>query len=196
MTGAQAPQFLLASGSPRRREILAMLGYRFECRPAHADESLPRGISPEEAVRLLARRKASADASAGAHLPVLAADTVVALDGVLLGKPVDGADARRMLRLLSGRTHEVYTGVCLSAGGRVAELAQCTRVTFYPLSEELIDRYAASGEPLDKAGAYGIQGRGSVLVARIEGDYYNVVGLPAAETVRLLASAGIFPDWS
>ena len=189
-----APDFILASGSPRRADILRMLGYRFTQRPAHADESLPPRTLPADAVRLLAQRKAAS--LPDADVPVLGADTVVALGDEILGKPRDEDDARRMLRLLSGRTHAVYTGVCLCAApGRTETLVRRTDVTFFSLPDALIDRYIASGEPLDKAGGYGIQGKGSVLVERIAGDYFTVVGLPAADTARLLAKAGIFPCW-
>lgn len=185
---------ILASQSPRRREILDMLGYMFECRPAHADETVPAGISPGEAVELLAARKARAvGLSAGAGDTVLGSDTVVALDGAVLGKPADRDDALRMLRALSGRTHTVYTGVALLKGEEEIVFHDRAEVTFYPLEEAEIAAYAATGEPMDKAGAYGIQGRGSALVEGIRGDFFTVMGLPAGKTVRALRRMDVWP---
>ena len=158
---------ILASQSPRRREILTMLGYDFTCRPAHADETIPAGIEPGRAVELLAQRKARA--------------------------VLDAADAARMLRTLCGRTHTVYTGVALLKQGRARIFHQTAEVTFYILTEEEIQAYIASGEPMDKAGAYGIQGRGSALVEKINGDFYAVMGLPAGSTVRALREFCVYP---
>ena len=185
---------ILASQSPRRREILTMLGYDFTCRPAHADETIPAGIEPGRAVELLAQRKARAvlDA-AGPDDLVLGSDTLVALDGMIMGKPSDAADAARMLRTLCGRTHTVYTGVALLKQGRARIFHQTAEVTFYILTEEEIQAYIASGEPMDKAGAYGIQGRGSALVEKINGDFYAVMGLPAGSTVRALREFCVYP---
>ena len=148
------------------------------------DESLPQGILPEEAVQLLARKKAKAIDTQDRL--VLAADTVVALDGIIFGKPHDEEDARRMLRTLSGKTHQVHTGVCLQKDGKETVFCETAKVKFYPLTEEEIDRYVSSKEPLDKAGAYGIQGKGALLIRRIDGDYYTIVGLPIARVVREL----------
>lgn len=185
---------ILASQSPRRRKILDMLGYMFECRPAHADETVPAGMAPGEAVELLAARKARAvGLSAGAGDTVLGSDTVVALDGAVLGKPSDRDDALRMLRALSGRTHTVYTGVALLKGEEEIVFHDRAEVTFYPLEEAEIAAYAATGEPMDKAGAYGIQGRGSALVEGIRGDFFTVMGLPAGKTVRALRRMDVWP---
>lgn len=178
---------ILASASPRRRELLKMAGIPFIIQAADVDESLPQGISPDEAVQLLARKKAKAIDTQDCL--VLAADTVVALDGIILGKPHDEEDARQMLRTLSGKTHQVHTGVCLRKDGEETVFCETAKVEFYPLTEEEIDHYVASGEPLDKAGAYGIQGKGALLVRRIDGDYYTIVGLPIARVVRELQKA-------
>lgn len=261
----QLYEIILASGSPRRRELLSQAGLRFLVRTTDVDET-PTETEPAKVVEELSRRKAGAvaamlgaevaeatgetpdrmevtgkeavDAAAGgitgfsenAPQLVVAADTIVALDGEILGKPKDAADAVRMLRELSGRTHEVYTGVTIrrmgtaapglntarggsagawgrmgtavpgyntagagSAGAGFPEtvvFSACTRVTFYPLTEAEILDYVASGEPLDKAGSYGIQGIGERLVERIEGDYNNVVGFPLSAFLRILAEYG------
>ncbi len=186
---------ILASQSPRRREILHMLGFSPVCRPARADETLPPDTPPDAAVELLARRKAAAVLqTAGPEDVVLGSDTVVALDGAILGKPRDRADAVRMLRLLSGRDHRVYTGVALLSQGKSLVFHDVADVTFYPLSQREITQYVATGEPGDKAGAYGIQGRGSALVRGIRGDFFTVMGLPAGRTVRALREFGMEPD--
>lgn len=177
----------LASSSPRRRELLELAGISFTVAPADADERFADGTPPEEAVRLLARRKADAVFARYPDGTVLAADTVVALGETILGKPKTPARAAEMLRLLSGRTHEVFTGFCIRSPERCVVEAVRTEVTFYPLTDREIDAYVATGEPMDKAGAYGIQGRGALLVKEIAGDYYNVMGLPIARVVRLLA---------
>lgn len=186
----------LASQSPRRRELLAQLGFDLTVVPADIDETRRPGEAPRELVARLARQKAEASRERLEHAGrceadlLLAADTVVWLGDEVLGKPADAADARRMLRLLSGRTHHVSTGVSLlSLSPTGAELArrsfvETCAVAFFTLTELQIDAYVASGEPLDKAGAYGIQGLGRLLVRGIEGDYYTVVGLPVARLVR------------
>ena len=181
---------VLASASPRRRELLQTAGIDFTVRVSDAAEYIAPGTPPQEAVQSLARQKAEAVAAQCPSDTVIGADTVVTLDGVILGKPRDAADAARMLHLLSGRTHEVYTGVCLCRAGYAETFFACTRVTFYPLTDEEIDDYIATGEPMDKAGAYGIQGLGCTLVRGIEGDYCIVVGLPVASLVRLLRENG------
>lgn len=178
-------KIILASGSPRRRELLELAGVPFIVQTADVDESIPAGTSPEEAVQLLAVKKARA-VEAKQRL-VLAADTVVALDGVIFGKPRNEEDAKEMLRTLSGKIHQVHTGVCIRRGEREEVFCETAQVEFYPLTEEEIERYVASGEPMDKAGAYGIQGKGALLVRRIAGDYYTIVGLPVARVVRALA---------
>lgn len=164
-------------------------GFDVQVIPADIDESARPGEGPFELVERLARGKAEAVSSAHAAPgeTVVAADTIVALDGELLGKPADEADARRMLRALSGKTHQVATGVCIARGERIDSFVDITDVTFYELSDAEIDAYVATGEPMDKAGAYGIQGTyGRMLVERIDGDFYNVVGLPIAKVVRAL----------
>lgn len=176
------PAIVLASSSPRRREILAALGLSFETRAADVDESVHDGESPFDATERLARKKAAAVAPGAPSALVVAADTLVVLDGRALGKPSDRADARRTLALLSGRSHEVVTGVALSHGGRIASGRDVTRVVFAPMTAAEIEAYVASGEPDDRAGSYAIQGKGGLFVTRVEGSPSNVVGLP----VRLL----------
>lgn len=185
-------RFILASASPRRKQLLEQAGYAFEIVVSDADESLPAGITPEKAVRLNAARKAQAVAETNPGAVVLGCDTVVAIDGEILGKPQDEAEAKAMLRRLSGNTHTVYSGVCITDGTTETVFAVATDVTFYALSERTIDAYAATKEPMDKAGAYGIQGLGCVLVKEISGDYSNVVGLPLSESARALAAFGVY----
>jgi septum formation protein len=173
---------ILASASPRRAEILSNAGIPFVKKaPAGIDETPARFEEPRDYVMRLAREKAAAIA-AGPGDVVLGADTTVVVDGEILGKPADGKDAERMVRMLSGRAHDVITGICL---GRVIDVA-ATRVWFASLSETEINEYVASGEPMDKAGAYGIQGLASKFVTRIEGCYFNVMGLPIALVYRYL----------
>ena len=168
---------VLASQSPRRREILLNAGFSLEVRPANVEEIPLDPEAPEANVARLARDKAAA-AAAGPEEYVLAADTTVAAAGHILEKPHSAGDAARMLRLLSGKTHQVLTGVCLRHGGREWCGAESTQVRFIELSEAEILAYAGSGEPMDKAGGYAIQGLASKFVDRIEGCYFNVVGLP------------------
>ena len=187
-------RIILASKSPRRRELLKNLGITdFEVIPAHGEERLVSGLSPEDEVRSIALGKARevAQACSGDDV-VIAADTLVFLDGEPLGKPASRDDAFRMLRALSGRSHSVLTGVAVIRGED--ELCECesTRVFFRDLSDDEIEKYVDSGEPMDKAGAYGIQGRGSVFVPRGEGDYFNVMGLPVARLYLMLRQMGIF----
>lgn len=170
---------VLASRSPRRREILERAGIRFVVRPADVDERVIGGEDPSEHVRRLARQKAEA-VPLGESEVVLAADTEVVLDGRILGKPADAADAARMLRDLSGRDHLVITGICLRDAQGTAVDMETTLVRFIPLSNREIDDYVASGEPMDKAGAYAIHGLASKFIGRVEGCYFNVVGLPVA----------------
>ena len=177
---------ILASASPRRREILESAGIPFETRPAEVDEMPLLHETAEEYVRRLAEEKARAVWRAGDI--VLGADTVVAVDKVLLGKPRDGEEAARMLRLLSGRRHRVLTGICFFDGEKAETAVEETFVEFLPLTDEEIAAYVATGEPFDKAGAYGIQGAASKFVARIEGCYFNVVGLPIARVYSILRS--------
>jgi len=194
MTAAD-PILVLASGSPRRRDLLEGAGVPFSVHPGDIDEKRATGEDAEEYTLRVARMKAAA--VAGRLAPgtwVLAADTTVVLDGTVLGKPKNEADAAKMLRLLSGRRHRVLTAVVLAqAGGdEPFELVCETGVWFRPLDAATIHEYLATGEPLDKAGAYGIQGHGAMLVSSIEGSYTNVVGLPLAETIQLLAEAQVW----
>lgn len=184
-------RLILASGSPRRRELLGALGLVFEVRPADLDETRHDGESPESYVRRLARDKARARGDDGEL--VLAADTTVVCGDEVLGKPRDPADARRMLTQLAGRDHHVWTGVALHrpADGRIAVGAERTRVTIAAMSEAEIAWYAATGEPDDKAGAYAIQGLGALFVAAIDGNYTNVVGLPIPLVYHLFAELGL-----
>jgi len=176
---------VLASQSPRRREILRQAGIPFTVRAADVDESLLAGESPADYVQRLAAAKAYAIEAAEGEI-VLGADTTVVIDGQILAKPADAAEARRMLGLLSGRRHEVLTGICLRNGAGAVRDCVTTGVVFAPISDTEIDEYVASGEPMDKAGAYAIQGLASKFVARIEGDYFNVMGLPVALVYRRL----------
>ena len=185
MAGLQPP-LILASGSPRRRELLAMLGLQFEVRPSHIPEASRPGEAPAAYTERLAREKAL-------NVPgplVLGADTTVVVEGQMLEKPVDDVDALRMLRLLQGRTHEVITAIALVADGTVRQATDHTRVTFRSADDEFLRTYIATGEPRDKAGAYGIQGYGAALVERVEGDFFGVMGLPLRLVLRLLAESG------
>jgi septum formation protein len=185
---------ILASASPRRRELLTQAGFAFEVHPAQIPEDPQPGEDPIAYVTRLAREKAqvvfaqrSKDSrSTKEGLMVLGADTTVTLDGQILGKPADVADAARMLRLLSGRSHRVITGVALATADGVEVGAEVTAVRFLTLSDAEIDAYVATGEPMDKAGAYAIQGRAARWIPRIEGCYFNVVGLPLALLSALL----------
>jgi septum formation protein len=196
---------VLASASPRRRELLTQVGYRFEVHPAHIPEEPLPGEDPIVYVTRLARDKAEAvfremteanpspeqERMDGQSIAVLGADTTVALDNTILGKPEDAADAARMLRLLSGRTHRVITGVALVTAEGAEVAAEATAVRFVTLSDAEIADYVASGEPMDKAGAYAIQGRAARWIPRIEGCYFNVMGLPVALVSSLLESCSI-----
>jgi septum formation protein len=188
--GGGAARLVLASASPRRRDLLAGLGLRFEVRAAAVDESPRPGEPPADLVERLARAKAEAVAGNRDEV-VIAADTVVVADGETLGKPVDAGDAARMLRRLGGRTHRVLTGVAVRHDGAAAATVVATEVTFTPLTEADIEWYVATGEPLDKAGAYAIQGAGGLFVARIAGSYHNVVGLPLAQLESMCARMDI-----
>jgi septum formation protein len=177
---------ILASGSPRRRELLTQAGIDYEVCPADIEENTNETL-PSKVVEDLSRQKAMAVASEHKGQIVLAADTVVAFDDKILGKPADEDDAFNMLTELSGRTHQVYTGVTIvDVNGNVNTFSECTDVTMYENSSEAIRAYIASKEPMDKAGAYGIQGLGAILVEKISGDYNNVVGLPLARVYREL----------
>ncbi|MBQ3127980.1 MAG: septum formation inhibitor Maf [Clostridia bacterium] len=179
---------ILASASPRRRELLALAGVDFAVKVADVEEVIPENASPDEVVKSLAIQKASAVAQENPDSIVIGSDTVVALDGVILGKPRDEEDAVRMLKTLSGRSHTVYTGVAIIHGEKTSNFCEATEVVFNSLTDEEIRNYVATKEPMDKAGAYGIQGKGCVLVEKIVGDYFNVVGLPVSRVYRELKS--------
>lgn len=176
-------KLVLASKSPRRSEILRNAGIDFAVRVADADETIPEGTKPEDAVVFLAARKAMAVPRAEDEV-VLGADTVVVLDDMILGKPKDKDDAFNMIKSLSGRVHSVFTGVCAIGNGISLTFAEETKVEFYPLSDKEIYDYINTNEPYDKAGAYGIQGLASKFIRGIEGDYFNVVGLPVSSVYK------------
>jgi septum formation protein len=183
-------RLVLASGSPRRREILDLLALEHEVRPPAVAEKLRPGEAPNAAARRLAIEKVAATPSGRDEL-ILAADTLVVLGDKILGKPSDQADAVRMLMQLQGRRHEVFTGLALQVGNRVEADVAVTGVWFRSLDAAECEEYVASGEPLDKAGSYGIQGLGAALVHRIEGEYFNVMGLPVQLLLSLLARFGL-----
>ena len=176
---------ILASASPRRQELIKLIFDSVEILPADCDETLPEGIGAREAVEYLSRIKneASAKLTEKENL-VVSADTVVSVDNEILGKPIDKEDARRMISLLSGKVHQVYTGVTISLNGKAKTFSEKTDVEFFDLTEEEIEEYISSKEPYDKAGAYGIQGKAGLLIKGINGDYYNVVGFPIARLKR------------
>ncbi|MEC5187224.1 septum formation protein [Geobacillus thermodenitrificans] len=189
------PRLVLASRSPRRKQLLEMTGWPFDVQESQADETIAPGTPPEEAVQMLARRKVEAVMPSIPDAYILGADTMVVYGDRFLGKPHTAEEAFDILRLLSGRTHDVWTGVAIATpNGEVVSFAEKTAVTFWELSEEEIAAYIATGEPMDKAGAYGIQGQAALFVKRIEGDYFNVVGLPLSRTVRELRRFGWPPS--
>ncbi|MCC8042381.1 MAG: Maf family protein [Oscillospiraceae bacterium] len=176
---------ILASASPRRQELFRFVSESFEVIPANVDETIPDSVSAEDTAQYLAEKKAfSLKRNVGDI--VVGCDTVVVLGNAVLGKPVDSADATAMLHMLSGKVHKVITGVCIVSDKGKNAFAQVTKVEFYPLTDEEIDSYVATGDPMDKAGAYGIQSEGCVLVKGIKGDFFNVVGLPVARLKRAL----------
>lgn len=181
---------ILASASPRRQELLKFAAEGFEIIPADADETLPPEISAEDAAEYLAKVKAAAVAETHEFDTVIGCDTVVVLDGEIMGKPRNINVAREMLEKLSGKVHKVITGVCIRRRDRIVSFSECTEVEFYPLTAAEIDAYVSTGDPMDKAGAYGIQSEGCVLVKGIKGDFFNVVGLPVARLKRELESFG------
>ena len=201
-------QIILASQSPRRKELLEQIGLEFEICPAKGEEIITKTI-PEEVVMELSKQKAEEvaamvssfgeehkDITTPSDIMVIGADTVVAYDGQILGKPKDEADAKRMLTMLSGNTHSVFTGVTLvliDKSGRAGELVfyEKTDVRVHPMTEEEIDRYIATGEPMDKAGSYAIQGKCAIYIEKIDGDYNNVVGLPITRIYQELKKIGI-----
>jgi len=187
-------RIILASQSPRRRELLERMGiFAFEVIPARGEEVVHPGLAPARLVEELSRQKCDEVSAAHPEALVIAADTVVSIDGRILGKPRSPAAAAEMLCVLSGREHIVYSGLTVRCGGQAFTEHEATSVRFRTLSAGEIERYVGTGEPMDKAGAYGIQGYGSVLVEGISGDYYNVVGLPVCRLARLLARFGVDP---
>ena len=186
---------ILASQSPRRRQLLELVGIRHEVRPADIDESVHQGELPERYAERLAREKARTVAANDSSALVIGADTIVVIDELILGKPRDVSDAERMLAMLSGRTHTVMTAVAVCHGDRIASSVEIVDVTFVALDENQIREYTATGEPMDKAGAYGIQGYGATIVRRIDGDYFAVMGLSLVRLVALLREIGVSYDF-
>ncbi len=182
----QLPKLILASGSPRRSEILNSVGWEFTKHVADIDETEHEKEMPDDYVLRLAREKAESVALAYPYEIVLGADTTVVIDGLTIGKPVDLDDARRMLKILSGNWHEVLTGIAVVQNGETRSAIQSTRVKFAPMSDEEIDFLAERGDPLDKAGAYAVQAQAALFIEGIEGDYWNVVGLPISLVYRLV----------
>ena len=182
---------VLASSSPRRRELLSLIGIEHQVRPANIDESVKGRESPRKYAERLAREKAEAVAPDDSHVVTIAADTIVVVDRTILGKPCNAVDAGSMLTLLNGRRHRVITAVAVAREGQILSAVEEVDVKFRRLSEDEIDAYIATGEPLDKAGAYGIQGYGATIVERIEGDYFAVMGLPLVKLIRLLEQIGV-----
>jgi len=192
MGANERTNIILASASPRRAELLRTLGVPFEVVVADGAEPAMEAADDVAAwVEAAARAKAAAVAVIHPEALIVAADTIVVWDGEILGKPQDEREAAAMLRRLSGRTHQVYTGLCVWRGGQAQTSHVVTQVTFRPLSAALIDAYVATGEPMDKAGAYGIQGKGALLVEKIDGCYFNVVGLPLVRLAEMLEAAGV-----
>ena len=182
---------ILASQSPRRRELLALVGIAHEVRPANVDETVLPGEMPVPHCERLARLKADTLAGLEPHAVVIGSDTIVVIDGNILGKPRDREEAGDMLRRLSGRTHTVFTAVAVSYRGETRSGVEVVEVTFRPLEDHTIESYIVTGEPLDKAGAYGIQGFGATLVERVDGDYFAVMGLPLGRMVELMKPMGL-----
>lgn len=190
----QGFRLVLASGSPRRRELLTQAGYTFDVQAADVDESVRPGEPAAQYVERLAREKAGAvwalqPSLSARPVIVLGADTTVVCDGEILGKPSNAQDAKRMLRMLSGRVHQVLTGLALVSAAGVLSALESTDVTFSDIREGELVAYCGSPEPLDKAGAYGIQGYAARWIPRIDGDYFNVMGLPIARVVRMIEQA-------
>ena len=182
---------ILASASPRRKELLELLQLPFEVIGSEVEEVVDENLHPEVMVQSLAQQKAESVAKTNPHAFVIGSDTLVVFQGKMLGKPKNEEEALEMLTMLSGQTHEVYTGVSIVQNGNQHSFCEKTSVTFYSLSQREIEEYVNTGEPMDKAGAYGIQGYGALLVKEIKGDYYAVMGLPIARTKRELMYAGL-----
>lgn len=187
-------KIILASASPRRRELLERIGVTdFEVRAPEVDENFPEGLSPEETVQFISREKAEAAREQWGLEPIIiTADTMVFLDDRRLGKPRSEADALEMLTALQGRRHTVCTGVTVSQGEKILTEAESTGVIFRPAEKQELLSYIATGEPMDKAGAYGVQGKGALLVERLEGDFFNVMGLPVLRLSRMLSEFGVW----
>ncbi len=187
---AVSDRVILASASPRRRDLLTLVGIEHEVRPADIDESLLPGETPAAHAERLARTKARTIATREPDAVVIAADTIVVVDGQVLGKPRDERDARAMLQSLSGRTHTVLTAIAVARAARMESAVESVDVTFRPLTADEIVSYIATGEPMDKAGAYGIQGYGATIVERVDGDYFSVMGLGLRRLTDLLERIG------
>lgn len=184
-------KIVLASNSPRRKELLGLIFSEFEVCALDVDETVTSGTPPDKTVEQLAMKKAYAVAEKYPDCVVIGSDTVVALDNEILGKPRDEAHAKEMLKMLSHRSHKVYTGVSVVWGGNCYFFSESTSVTFAKMSTEQIDAYVATGEPMDKAGAYGIQGKAALFISSISGDYYTVMGLPVCRLAALLHEIGL-----
>ncbi len=186
-----APRVILASQSPRRRELLTLVGIAHEMMPADINEAVRVGEDPAAYTERLAREKAAVIAARHPEAIVIAADTTVVVDGEILGKPADAAAARAMIRRLAGRSHTVLTAIAVARGGEEVSGVESVQVTFRALTDDEIARYVATGEPMDKAGAYGIQGWGATIVERVDGDYFSVMGLGLRRLVALFAELGV-----
>lgn len=195
MKRADELKIILASQSPRRRQLLELVGIRHEVKPADIDESVRAGELPEQYAERVAREKVELVADTAGDALVVGADTIVVIDNMILGKPRDVEDAARMLRMLSGRSHTVMTAVAARLNGATVSGVEIVDVTFLPLDDETISRYIATGEPMDKAGAYGIQGYGATIVRRIDGDYFAVMGLSLVRLVAILRELGVVYDF-
>ncbi len=182
---------ILASVSPRRQQLLKLITDDFTVAPQDCDERCIISAPEAHALEIAMRKVRSAALTQSADATIISADTIVSLGDIILEKPIDAPDAVRMLTAMSGKIHTVYTAVCVMHDGQLHSFCEATKVEFYPLSPEHIERYVASGEPMDKAGAYGIQQGGALLVKRIDGDYFNVMGLPIARLYRLLCDLGV-----
>jgi septum formation protein len=189
------PRVILASQSPRRRELLTLIGIAHEVQPADIDETYFPGEQPAAHAERLAREKAAVIARQDPDAIVIGSDTIVVVDGDVLGKPADEAEAKRMLRRLANRSHVVMTAVAVVWRGETRSAVEQVSVDFHPLTDAEIDAYVATREPMDKAGAYGIQGYGAAIVARVDGDYFAVMGLPVQRVVRMLRELGVRYDF-
>lgn len=189
----QKQEIILASASARRRDLLQLMGLEFTCIPSQADEHIT-AAAPDEYVKLLAQRKARDIAATHNNACVIGSDTIVVLNDEIIGKPIDEMDAKRILRKLSGNTHTVYTGVCIIANGREIVDVDSTDVTFRELTDMEIERYIASGDPFDKAGAYGIQGEFCVHITHMKGNFFTVIGLPVHKVYEMLIELNVIDN--